>query len=504
VFTLRKVLLFAALLLFAVLSFTFNTNITFADEDTSSDLTFTAGLQDGDSLLPDVVPPTTNPDVQTDELPACAVKTEDYEPAWEYGRMPFTPCVDGNAGQFLCQNVDLMSALPLSQIGGGEGNDIWGWTDPDDGSEYAIMGRTNGTSFVDVTDPVNPVYLGNLPSHTGSSSWRDIKVYEDHAFIVSDYNGNHGMQVFDLTQLRDVQSPPVTFTETTHYGNIGSAHNIALNEATGFAYIIGGSSGAEECNGGLHMVNIQDPTSPTFAGCYATDGYTHDTQCVVYNGPDTEHQGKEMCFSSNEDTLTITDVTDKSNPILIARQSYQGASYSHQGWLTEDQRYFLMDDEADEGGGVMTATYIWDLANLDSPVNTGTYMGTTTAIDHNQYIKGDYSYQANYRAGLRILDISNIENAQLNEVAYFDVYPANNNAQFNGAWSNYPYFESGNVIVSGIEQGLLVVRPNLGTPTAVEVASLSTGTGGMDVIPMAAGLALIGLVVAGFVVHRRA
>ena len=57
-----------------------------------------------------------------------------------------------------------------------------------------------GAAFVDVTDPTHPVYLGNLPTQTGNSLWRDIKVYRNYAFIVSEASG-HGMQVFDLTQL---------------------------------------------------------------------------------------------------------------------------------------------------------------------------------------------------------------------------------------------------------------------------------------------------------------
>ena len=121
-----------------------------------------------------------------------------------------TPCSGGMAGTYPCSNVDLMSFLALADIGGGEANDIWGWTDSSTGKEYAIMGRTNGTSFVDISDPVNPIYLGNLPPHSDDSTGRDIKVYADHAFIVTEAN-NSGMQVFDLTQLRMVASPPATF-----------------------------------------------------------------------------------------------------------------------------------------------------------------------------------------------------------------------------------------------------------------------------------------------------
>src|SRR5690554_7849912 len=99
---------------------------------------------------------------------------------------------------------------------GTDANDIWGWTDPLTGREYAPVGLSNGTSFVDVTDPSNPVYLGRLPAHSENSLWRDIKVYADHAFVVSEA-WDHGMQIFDLTRLRDVANPPATFTADAHY-----------------------------------------------------------------------------------------------------------------------------------------------------------------------------------------------------------------------------------------------------------------------------------------------
>ncbi|MEE8522320.1 MAG: choice-of-anchor B family protein, partial [Thermoanaerobaculia bacterium] len=178
------------------------------------------------------------------------------------------PCVGGSANGFACSGIDLLANLPLSAMGGGNGNDIWGWTDPVTGTEYALMGRTTGTAFVDLSDPENPVYVGNLPTQTTSSSWRDIKTYADHAFIVADSAGSHGMQVFDLSQLRSVASPPVTFSATAVYSGFGSAHNIVINEDSGFAYAV--DSGT--CSNGLHMINISNPTSPVSAGCHSADG----------------------------------------------------------------------------------------------------------------------------------------------------------------------------------------------------------------------------------------
>lgn len=386
----------------------------------------------------------------------------DQQPAEALAPQAMTPCVGGMAGSYPCNNIDLGAFLPNAAIGGGSASSIWGWTDPLTGKEYALMGRTNGTSFVDITDPANPIYLGNLPTATSSSSWRELKAYETYAYIISDSNGSHGMQVFDLTQLRNVTSPPVTFT-APRYTLFGSAHDITINPDTGYLYVTGISTGgANACSGSLHMIDVSDAGNPTFAGC-AGSAYTHDTTCVVYHGPDAQHRGKEICINSNGNQsnggqVVVMDVTNKAAPALISARSYAGAGYVHQGWLTEDHRYFYLDDELDEMNfGHNTKTYVWDMVDLDNPVLVHTYNGPTTAIDHNQFIVGNRSYQANYRAGLRILDISNP--LAPFESAYFDTYPANNNANFNGAWGNYPFFDSGTVIVSSIGEGLFVLLP---------------------------------------------
>ncbi|HWC27687.1 MAG TPA: choice-of-anchor B family protein [Solirubrobacteraceae bacterium] len=367
-------------------------------------------------------------------------------------------CSDGFAGPFPCRGVSLESFLPLSAIGGGQGNDIWGWTDRQTGREYALMGKTTGTAFVDIATPDRPVYLGDLPSHQQDREfavWRDIKVYSDHAYVVADKAG-HGMQVFDLTRLRGAGEPR-TWTEDAHYARFGNAHNIAINEETGFAYAVG----TDTCAGGLHMIDIRSPQNPVFAGCYSDDGYTHDTQCVIYRGPDPRFAGREICLSANEDTLTIVDVSDKRRPAMLSRTPYEGAAYTHQGWLTEDQRFFLLGDELDEQqAGIPTTTYIFDVGDLRAPTLIGVYRAATAAIDHNLYTRDDRVFEANYRAGLRILDSTRVADGELREVAFFDVYPADDAAEFNGAWSVYPYFDSGIVIVSGIEQGLFVLRPD--------------------------------------------
>jgi choice-of-anchor B domain-containing protein len=386
-------------------------------------------------------------------------------------------CSNGTAAHFDCGDVDLLAFLPVKDIGGDRGiglNDIWGWTDSQTGKEYAIVGRTDGTSFVDVSSPAHPVYIGDLPKTEGSpvATWRDMKVYNDHVFIVADASGAHGVQVLDLTRLRDFKGEPITFTMDAHYTNINSAHNIVINEESGFAYTVGSSAGGETCGGGLHMIDIREPRNPTFAGCFAdpqtgraSTGYSHDAMCIMYNGPDAAHRGKEICFGSNETALSIADVTDKANPVALSRASYPDVAYSHQGWISEDHRYFFLDDELDEirsrGEGatpmVGTRTLIWDVSDLDDPQLINQFFGATEASDHNLYIKGNLMYQSNYQAGLRVVDIS--DPMKPVEVGYFDTVPYGTNTPgFGGSWSNYPFFRSGIVVVTSGREGLFIVR----------------------------------------------
>ncbi|MDE0259947.1 MAG: choice-of-anchor B family protein [Gemmatimonadota bacterium] len=377
-------------------------------------------------------------------------------------------CIEGKVGPFDCDEVELLAYVPPSLLRAEErargvrANDNWGWTDPMSGREYALVGRNDGTSFVDITDPTNPMLVGDLPKPWGtppSQLWRDIKTYRDHAFVVADGAGEHGMQVFDLTRLRDisVDEMPALFEPDFHYTRIGSSHNIAINEETGIAYTIGGGGAGDTCGGGLHMIDIDDPKNPEFVGCAPTGG-THDTQCVIYRGPDEDYQGRELCFNSNGRTFQIQDVTDKDNPVEVAAPSSPNPAYIHQGWLTEDHRYFYQDDEADviAGNAETTRTLIWDVSDLEDPVLVREFMGSMPASAHNLYIRDDLMYQANYLYGLHVLDISDPENPR--EVGYFDTAPYKEGPGFGGAWSNYPFFPSGTVIVTSMQEGLFILK----------------------------------------------
>lgn len=369
---------------------------------------------------------------------------------------PF-PCENGMAGIYACGGLDLVGRINLGEMEANGGNDVWGWTDGSSGTEYAIMGLDNGTAFIDISNSDDIRYLGKLPTATVASGWRDIKVYQDHAFIVSEAQG-HGMQVFDLKRLRDVANPPQTFDADARYDGFGNAHNIVINEDSGFAYVVG-TDRADAFQGGAHFINIQDPKNPMAAGGYGENGYSHDAQVVTYNGPDSDYAGREIYIGSNENQVVIADVTDKDNPVNISTVSYPNRAYTHQGWFSEDQQFFILGDEVDEiEFGFNTRTLVFDFTDLDNPSLHDTYLGPTTAIDHNGYVKGNEYYLSNYTAGLRILDISGIAEKSIVETHFFDTFTGSNSPDFNGVWSVYPYFASGKIIVSDTGSGLFVLQ----------------------------------------------
>lgn len=371
--------------------------------------------------------------------------------------VPLEKCENGFAGEYPCNDYDLLDYISLEEIGGvgTKGNDCWGWTDPLDNKEYALMGTNKGITFIDITNPTEVVILGTLATRTVNSSWRDVKVHNTVAYVVSEA-ADHGMQIFNLEKLRNVTNPPVVFESDYDYTGFGSAHNIVINKTEDYVYPVG-TTRSGTYKGGPLFINIEDPANPINEGGFIN--YSHDAQVVTYNGPDTEHQGKEILIGSNEVEVVIVDITDKSNPIKLSAISYSNVEYTHQGWFTEDFKYFILGDELDElRKGLNTRTVIFDFTDLDNPVHHFDYSGSSAAIDHNGYVKGDTYYLASYTAGVRMLDISNIEEKSITEVGYFDTYPDNDMAAFNGVWNVYPYFPSGNIIVSDINSGFFVIR----------------------------------------------
>jgi choice-of-anchor B domain-containing protein len=353
---------------------------------------------------------------------------------------------------FDSDGVTLLSWIPINNFAGtsGTANDCWGYVSPS-GREYAILGLECGFGFVEITNPSSPVILATI--NGPCSPWHDVKVIGEYAYGVSE--GGAGVQVMDL---RNIDSGQVTLVRNWQTNGHSNTHNIASNPDTGYIYLCGSNLG----NGGLVALNTQpDPTRPALAGAWSTM-YVHDAQVVSYT--DGPFAGREIAFCASgfsggltQTGLRIVDVTDKNNMFTVSTLFYPSAGYSHQVWLTEDKQYLYLNDELDEDNGLVnvTTTRIIDVSDIANPTFVGTYTSGRPSIDHNLYVHDGFVYQANYRSGLRVFDAAFQTNPV--PVAYFDTFPGDDSAAFNGAWSTYPFFPSGTVIISDIERGLFVV-----------------------------------------------
>ncbi|PVH99519.1 hypothetical protein DM02DRAFT_711428 [Periconia macrospinosa] len=411
-----------------------------------------------------------------------------------YPELPFAQCKDGYATpfrgntniRFKCNNMNMHHFLSHTDLGSvsGLGSSSWGWVS-DDGREFAIIAQGDGAAFAEITTAGQLRYLGRLPQTTGvnPSRWRELRTLNNYLVVGSEEPG-HGVQFFDLKKLLDIDykkgtktfSPDTDLTDWWNDLPLGRVHNVLTNPETNFAYVVGAQPRNDTCRSGIHMLDMSDPSNVKSPGCASKDGYVHDAQCLIYRGPHTKYLGREICYGYNEDALTIYDLTDKAFPEIISITSYEGASYTHQGWVlnTDYQEYLIMDDELDEqekrgpAANGRPTTFIWDIRNLERPKQTGYYQGPRTVIDHNQYVYGKYAYQSNYGAGVSVLDISSIPSDPtgrgVREVAMFDVYPEDDNMEgggsvaFVGTWSSYAGFPSGFILINTIERGAWIVK----------------------------------------------
>ncbi|MCS5595145.1 MAG: choice-of-anchor B family protein [Porticoccaceae bacterium] len=389
-----------------------------------------------------------------------------------------TNCENGFAGDHACENMDLLSHVPLSSFSTNPSaaNDVWGFYDVNDGREYAIMGLRNGVGVVEVTNPESPRMVGSVSSQ--STSWRDIKVYqhfnfqsarwESYAYVTAD-SASVGTMIIDLRSLPETISVAGSDSSdisahNVYLSNVDYSLGVALNGVEPYLHI----SGSNRKGGSFNTYGLDNPQSPVSIyqnSSSSRTNYTHDVSSMVVTDERKDTQcvsGGPHCeifFDFNEDNFQIWDKTQNSAPARLSTTSYKNVSYVHSGWYTEDKQVVLVHDELDEMDyGLNTTVRLFEMSDFRAPSLLSTWTGPTGAIDHNGFVRGNRYYMSNYTRGMTVLDIS--DTSVPKEIGFFDTFPMSDNTSFNGAWGVYPYLPSGVVLISDISSGLYVVRDN--------------------------------------------
>ena len=406
-----------------------------------------------------------------DDSPAPALQATAFQPE---------SCVQGKAGFFPCRNVDFLAQVPLNDFSTQPfaASNVWGFVDQNDGREYAVAGLGNGTAVLDLTDPEDPREVVTIPGAT--SSWREVKIYQHfdagsnrfraYAYVTTEAIGA-GLQVIDLSGLPATATLARTLVDTgsqhtAYVSNIDYATNLALPGAEAFLYV----AGSDQNGGAWRAYSLANPATPQLVAT-APPGtqYVHDATSLLISDARTAqcgpgHDPCEVYVDFNENSVDLWDVTDKGAPVLLSSTTYSDASYTHSGWPTADQRHIFIHDETEEiFGGLRTQIYTMNVDDLRNPLIVASYQGPDTSTDHNGYVKDGFLYVSHYRRGLVVFDAAVPQ--QLREVAGFDTFlsPAANAAGTDGAWGVYPFFPSGIVVVSDINNGLFVLRDHAAT-----------------------------------------
>ena len=328
-------------------------------------------------------------------------------------------------------NIEFISNLNQHRTSGY--NDIWGYVDPS-GTEYALLGVGNGTSIISLADPSNPLEVAFISAT--QTIWRDIKVHDQYAYVVSD-GASDGLQIIDLTQL---PNSATLANQTLLF--FSKAHNIFIDN--GYAYAVGSEGG-----GGMHILDLSNPVHPTETAYYTASGYIHD----LFVWDDTA-----IVCAGSSGSYHLVDVTDKSNPQFINASAALPGIYAHSGWSTEDKRYFFATEEFNQRD-----LMVWDLKDRSTwDLVVPSWQLNSNSTIHNLFILGNYAHVSYYVEGYVVLDISDPTNPTL--AGQYDTYDGLD-GPFKGAWGVYPYLPSGYTIVSDIEKGLYVFKFN--APTAV-------------------------------------
>lgn len=331
-------------------------------------------------------------------------------------------------------NMSLLSSIEYDT----DANDIWGWADPDDGTEYAIVGLRNGVSIVSLADPEDAQEVVFIPGQ--NSIWRDIKTYGNFAYVTTDQNGTtEGLTVIDLSDLPN-SAPYFHWTPTIEgLGTLETCHNIYIDEY-GYAYLAG-------CNlneGGMLFIDVfSNPGNPSLAGL-APNTYSHD----VY-----VKDNKMYAAEIYEGRLAIYDVNDKLDPSFLGGVETP-FEFTHNVWLSEDGNIAFTTDEKPNAP---VAAY--DVSDPENIIALDEFRPLSTqdlgVIPHNVHVWGeDWLVISYYTDGGIIADASRPDN--IIEVGNFDTFLGGDGG-FSGAWGLYPFLPSGIVLVSDINNGLFVL-----------------------------------------------
>lgn len=326
-------------------------------------------------------------------------------------------------------NLILADTLNLGQSLAG----IWHYRHSS-GSEYAIVGASEGICIVDISTPTAAALVMQLPG--ASSIWHEVKVLGDYAYAVSEgidtNNILNGLQIIDLRYLPD-SAPNKFYTGDGLIANqLTTAHSVTVDGHTVFL----NGHNISSIGRGVLFLDVTDPWNPIFTGSI-NDNYCHDS--YVRNN---------SIYTSDiyAGQFSVYDISNQAAPILQATQLTPGL-FNHNTWLSDDSHIIYAADE--KANAPLASFDITDLGNI-TLLDTF-YNGNFTSNEvHNVRVINNYLICPSYGSQITIVDAARPKN--LIEIGN---YPTGGFL----CWDADPYTASGSIIATDMTGIFYVFTP---------------------------------------------
>jgi hypothetical protein len=304
---------------------------------------------------------------------------------------------------------------------------------------YVIMGEWDseidetfgGLIILDISNPALPQQVGslNLPCATG------IYVSGNYAFLsitAGEISSGGGLAIIDVTNPSSPVKVKLLDELYTSYTDIDIKGN--------YAYCVGGQ------NLGVTIIDIGNPTNPTFRGSLDTPGWGYGVHTV----------GNYAYVAGGSNGLQVINVSDYTNPVLAG-------TYDNSG-IMEHLRVsgnYAYTGENDNGG-----LQVFDISTPSSPTLIGNYNDPDTNM-RGLFVKGKYAYVGYSGHELRVIDITDPTSPVLSGTYKHSKY-----------WYPAAIYDSGNnAYVADFERGLTIINVSTpSNPTLVKQYDISHGS----------------------------
>lgn len=362
-----------------------------------------------------------------------------------------------SAQSYPALNMTLLSRLnPNGDNTGFDGrkySGCWGWVQTSKNKEYALVGASSKTYFIDITNPSLPVICDSVAAKKTGCTWRELKTYQNYCYIVSDDGAPNSFQIVDLQYLPD--SVHVVHDGTTYFER---GHTCWVD---GNKLYVGGQTSASSVLSNMCVYSLATPSAPvllrTLSDDYPSITYVHDM--FVRNDTVFASAGNQglWVYKFNTGTNTFTQ--------LGSFTGYSEAGYNHASYLTKNGNTLVFCDEVPTGLSIKVA----NVSNLNNIVLSSTVEPNSNIefVGHNPYVIGnELAFVSCYQDGLIIYDITN-PNAPF-VTGFFDTHPqgganvSNNygSSSYRGNWGAYPYFPSKTVLACDMQNGIFLLGAN--------------------------------------------